>query len=439
MEANPVILKFSDFELFRTWLRLDMDAVTWQGHFAEEFEEFWQIFFAEGLSLAQMTERFQYVQHDIKTGPLSSWFNWLKTKLIVFVFTHFDLSLYQLCQEGHLDLAETANHIRLFFLDKYPHLEAALNEVFQVGNILSDNIYVDFKTLVDSYPALADMDGSIDYEIMPAMEITLYQEWKSFFRKLKKDLTHPQFNYAQIKTEASLKAQMKFVRELILMLLIGGILILGIRYFNQVYEKYLTDRISVYEPQFVWLDKTLKFINTTAESDALEKKNLVPKVNFDEIKASDVDREVERSLENSTSFGTETDVTLTSWDSLPKDFDATELEQSEYEEIKDGGYRDLFFGSKKVYRVIINAADSTGTRNKLSSILEKYGVEQADNVRPGMAAPGGFYYNLYVPRTNLKEFLAYVMEVDDATLYESRTVRSNPPGKNKLLIWIKTI
>lgn len=71
--------------------------------------------------------------------------------MIIFSFIHYDLNLFELCREGRLDMADTANCLRLFFLDKFPHLEAPLNEVFQVGNILSPNIYINFKTLVDSY------------------------------------------------------------------------------------------------------------------------------------------------------------------------------------------------------------------------------------------------------------------------------------------------
>ncbi len=382
-------------------------------------------------------ERFDYAQHEIKTGPLSSWFNWLRQKFIIFSFTHFDYHLFALCREGKLDLADTANSLRLFFLDKFPHLEVPLNEVFQIGNILSPNIYVDFKALVDNYAALEGVDGSIDYEVMPSMEITLYREWKSFYAKLKKDFGNPNFNYEQIRSEASLRTQLKFMRELGIMLVLGVVLIFGIKYANKAYEKYLINKIAVYEPQFMWLDKTLKFIRIS-DSDSPANQS-VPKINFDEIKSSDVDKEVERSLEDSSSFGTETDVTLTSWDALPKDFEATQLEQSDYEEVNAEGYRDFVFGSKKVYRVILNSADSRGARDKINTFLAKYGVEQADNVRPGMAVPGGFYYNLYVPLGNLKEFIASIMEVDEATLYESRTTRNNPPGKNKLLIWIKTI
>lgn len=438
MKQEPLILKYSDFDQFRTWLRLDVEAITWQGRFAEEFEEFWRIFFSEGISFIQLMERFEYAQHEIKIGPLSSWFNWLRQKMIIFSFIHYDLNLFELCREGRLDMADTANCLRLFFLDKFPHLEAPLNEVFQVGNILSPNIYINFKTLVDSYSGLQGIDGTIDYEVMPAMEITLYREWKTFYNKLKKDLMNPQFNYEQIRNEASLRAQWKFLRELLIMLAIGIVVIGAVKYVNQGYEKYLVNKISVYEPQFMWLDKTLKFIRIARDENS-EGTIEIPKVNFDEIKSSDVDREVERSLENSTNFGTETDVTLTSWDSLPKDFATTQMEQSEYEEINSEGYRDFVFGSKKVYRVILNAADSQGSRDKINALLSKYAVEQADNVRPGIAVPGGYYYNLYVPLSNLKEFIATVMEVGDATLYESRTARSNPPGKNKLLIWIKTI
>jgi hypothetical protein len=59
-------------------------------------------------------------------------------------------------------------------------------------------------------------------------------------------------------------------------------------------------------------------------------------------------------------------------------------------------------------------------------------------VRPGQEVPGGIYYNLYVPREFLQEFIEQVKSVDSSISYESRTrSKRNPPGKNKVFIWVK--
>jgi len=88
---------------------------------------------------------------------------------------------------------------------------------------------------------------------------------------------------------------------------------------------------------------------------------------------------------------------------------------------------------------MMTSVDLENSRKNLNNLLKKYNVQQADNVKPGTYVPGGVYYNLFVPREYLKEFLAQVMEVEESTLYESRTRRSNPPGKNKVFIWIKNL
>jgi len=115
------------------------------------------------------------------------------------------------------------------------------------------------------------------------------------------------------------------------------------------------------------------------------------------------------------------------------------MELSGYEEIKKGGFRDNRYGHKKVYRVMMKSADTLTTRSSLNKLIQRYGVEKGDNVAPGTFVPGGVYYNLFVPRKFLKEFLAQVSEQGDAILYESMTRGRNPAGKNKVFIWIKDI
>ena len=88
----------------------------------------------------------------------------------------------------------------------------------------------------------------------------------------------------------------------------------------------------------------------------------------------------------------------------------------------------------------MRSVDAFSSKERLDVLLKKYEVTRVDNVKPGKKVPGGMYYNLYVPREYLKEFMAQVMEFDDAVLYESRTrTGRNPPGKNKVFIWVKNI
>jgi hypothetical protein len=88
----------------------------------------------------------------------------------------------------------------------------------------------------------------------------------------------------------------------------------------------------------------------------------------------------------------------------------------------------------------MKTVDTPETKDSLNALLKKYQVSQVDNVKPGKEVPGGIYYNIFVPRVSLKEFLAQVMDMGDAVLYESRTRSGrNPPGKNKVFIWVKRI
>ncbi|MFA7614216.1 MAG: hypothetical protein WCY48_08250, partial [Candidatus Caldatribacteriota bacterium] len=72
-------------------------------------------------------------------------------------------------------------------------------------------------------------------------------------------------------------------------------------------------------------------------------------------------------------------------------------------------------------------------------LLERFGASQVDNVKPGTEIPGGIYFNLYVPSTNLKEFITRVSEFGDATIFESRSQGRDAPGKNRVFIWVKSI
>lgn len=431
---KEINLNKDDFNKFRTWLNLELEAITWQGRYKDEFEDFWTSFFIEGLSFEQLIQRFDYAYSQSKIGPLSSWFNWLKEKFISFAFINKDLSVRELSKMSGQSLSEISSILRNFFLEFAPHQEDRLSECFQIVHPANPNVNLTFSSL-QKIVQLPEIEvGTGPDEIMPSLEVTLYEEWSSFIAKMKKDIYHPSFDFRAIKNRASFREQLGIVKEVFILLIIGVALVYGVKYGNKFYEKYLVEKIGVYEPQFQWLDKALTF-KPTSTSNAKQNFSL----NIEDLDEVDDSKTFVNDFEEQR-FEVESEVVLTSWDSLPKDFSSADLEQSEYEELLKKGYRESRYGNTKVYRVMVKSVNLNSTKKRLNKLLNKYDVTRVDNVRPGQAVPGGAYYNIFVPRLHLKEFMAQVMNQEEAILYESRTrTRRNPPGKNRVFIWVKDI
>jgi hypothetical protein len=433
-KENQIIFSDEDFFSFKSWLRLNIQDVTWQGRFNDEFDEFWKIFFINGLSLEQVLERFEFAHRELEIGPLTTWFGWVKEKFLSFTFIFKKTSLLELSRESKISLPNLASILRNFFLGSFPRFHDYFSAIFQVGNVASSNLNLTFAQIKEELDLKMEFHGSQDDEIMPSMEVTLYEEWSIFLKKMKKDLYHNNFNLKRIKARASLKNHLVFVRDIFGILVVGFMLVVGIKEWNLWYEGYLTDQMKVYEPQYTRKDKVLSFRSENKKkfkSFELNEKDL--------DKVSEMEGLQKNEDEVEAQFGTESEVVLTSWDSLPRDFDIADLEHSKYEEFRKNNNRDTRFGNKKVFRVMMKSVDPSVSSEKLNVLLKKYKVTRVDNVKPGQSVPGGIYYNIFVPRDYLKEFLAQVMDLDEAILYETRTRGKNPPGKNKVFIWIKNL
>ena len=113
---NDLILYQDDFMKFREWINLNISEITWQNRYEEDFEDFWSLFFVEGLSLKQINDRFEYAVSNINTGPLVSWFSWLRQKLICYVFIFKDQGIYSISQQTGISYRVIANLFRDFFL-----------------------------------------------------------------------------------------------------------------------------------------------------------------------------------------------------------------------------------------------------------------------------------------------------------------------------------
>jgi hypothetical protein len=331
-------------------------------------------------------------------------------------------------------LPEIANSLRNFFLEHFPQVEESLSEIFQVSTVICPNVQKKFLNISKEMHLPEMLSGSHPDDVMTTLEITLYKEWGELFSRMKKEFLAPGLNLAELKRKATFKRQIMMVREVVLLVILGGVAIMGIKFFNQWYEKRLTDSISIYEPRFAWLDRTLVF------KEREESERAAFSVEVKDIDEVDDSQNLLGDSGEEVRYDVESDVVVTSWDSLPRDFDTAGLERSDYEEQGVSGYRDSRYGNTKVYRVLMRSQDTLRSKSVLNRLISQYSVTQVDNVRPGMAVPGGIYYNLYVPREYLKEFVAQVMDVGESVLYESQTQsRRNPAGQNKVFIWVKSI
>lgn len=429
------ILTYEDQTAFKEWIGLNLNSISWEGRYLDDFNQVWELIFEPGIQISDQFSFFSSLNHFLTQGPVISWFKWLRSKLICYLFVNKAYSLGDLSTLAGLDQMELSIILRDFLTDRYSHLEEVINEKFQVNQLLAINSDIKFKDLQDYITDKDSIRGSTEDEVLKDLEVTLYSDWE----KLKDSLVKKKNNIYQtekaLANKNKLRQQIRFVRELVILFIIGGILIFSIKIGNKAYEDYLIEKISLFSPQFFWLDKNLSFKNDFAAKKKIN-------IQLDELEKLEQleSKQVFKDINQVTRFEVESDVVLTSVDSLPKDFEVADLEQSNYEEKKKGGYRDSRYGRRRAYRVMMTSVDPDKTREELVKALSKYKVEQVDNVRPGTKIPGGIYFNLYVPRVSLKEFLSHVSSFErEATILESKTRFGGKQNMNKVFIWIKSI
>jgi hypothetical protein len=432
---DEIVFTQSDFQEFRQWLNLNLDGLTWQGRFKKEFESFWDGFFATDLTLKNLMDRFEYAAREVKIGSLSSWFTWLRNKFLCYVFIFKGPTIYELATMAQASPSLIATIIRNFLFDEYPHLDRYLSSIFHVGNILSPNLVTTFLQIKNEMQIEAPPLGSNDDEIMPSMEVTLFEEWSGFVKKMNTDFNRKKLSFSEIRDRAGFLKQMRVIQEVALLLFAFTITIYAVKGVNVWYEKYLLNKVSIYEPTFSWLNKSLVF----KSSD--KKPTNEFKLNFNEIK--DITKgEKLTEFFDPEKYEEETEVTLSSFDKTPKDFSGVDNEASQYEGDAENpnGYRETKGGTTKVYRLMMTSSNTYGTRDKLSALVKRFQGEAVGDSVPGMDVPGGVYYNVYIPRKDFKDFMTETMKGETSKLFESNTSNvKNVPGKTRVFIMVKSL
>ncbi|MBY0518331.1 MAG: hypothetical protein K2P81_15585 [Bacteriovoracaceae bacterium] len=420
---------------FGQWLNLNLASLAWEGKHRHAFDEFWQAVFGIGQKATHSIERLDYAKKIVKTGPLYSWLSWLQDRFHIFAFAESDMKLVDYCKEASIEESWLAHILREYFLSLIPHKQDEINEILELGNILSENRQETFKQMMTALELTKlDRHGDED-DMMLSLEVTLFPQWQILLKELKKDLYQLRFDWARLKRKLSWGRQIKFFREVMILLTVSLSLIMGLRVANSWYEGYIIKRIKLLEPTFFGLDLTMLYRpedrsqrNIELSNEEIDKLERIEGAkSFEEIKDVRFDPESD-------------EVTLTSVDEIPA-FSAGDGETSEYEENQKGGYRDAGagVGKNKAYRVLMAAVSPNELKEKILPMLKDYKTTALGNVKPGTAIPGGIYFNLLVPSNQLKSFLGTVSGLGDATIFESNAREKTAPGKNRVFIWVKSI
>ena len=429
------ILSEHEQVVFRDWLELSLNNITWEGRYINEFNSFWENMFPESISLHNQFNKLEFARSYVKSGPLVAWFQWLKEKLVCYLFLFKGYDIQQITFYSGFNESEVALMLRSFFVERFPHLEEEFNAKFQLSHITCENIHTTFEKIIEDFSIDRTLRGTLEDDVLKSLEVTLYEDWVQLNENLKQKKVEQKEVINEVKKNFSFKKQVKFFQELILLFIIGGALIFAVKVGNKWYEDYLVKKITLFEPNFFWLDKNLSF---KSENPLGNKEIELSYKELEELEKLE-NKKVFKDNEGTSRFEVESDVVLTSVDSLPKDFNVANMEQSSYEEKRKGGYRNMRYGRRRAYRIMMTSVSPKNTKRELAELLEKYKVKQVDNVKPGKEIPGGIYFNLYVPRKVIKEFLSHVSSVEESTILESKTVFGGPAGTNKVFIWIKSI
>jgi hypothetical protein len=428
----------TDFENFKTWLDLDINSIAWEGRYADSFSGFWESFFKDSIEPLELNERFSYAKKIAKSGPLISWLNWLFEKFICFSFIQKNFSVRELAILFDLEERYVATVLRDHFIKVHPAYEDLINEKFQISNVSSENLFLTFSELEVTLGSEATKKGTFDDDILSHMEVTLYPDWPNLVKELRKDMLSLKLDFDNFKKKAAFKKQIRFVQEVIVLLLILSVIVFALKNTNKWYEDYLVNKITLFEPNFFWLDKSL----TYQEQDLLAQQQInLSNKELDELEKIEA-QQVFTDEKNESRFDPESDVVvLNSVEDVPKSFSDAETEQSAFEENKKGGYRDSSYASsnKKAYRIMFAAVAPNEIKDQILPLMKSYGINQVDNVKPGTQIPGGIYFNLQVPSKNLKDFMTRVTTLGEATIFESRSQGGDQAGKNRVFIWVKSI
>lgn len=421
--------KFTELKIneFRQWLNLVDSDLTWTNSQKEIFDSFWLLAFRSPnnlpMNLKQVHEKLEQLEAGVVSGTLAQWLRWLRNRLNCYVFIFENINLRDLALDSDYRINDLAYILRDFFISEYPDYRLYFDKYFNVGNHLSENLYISFQK-IQQFSGLKKHSKCLNHSsMMNSLEVPFFEDFevlleKSIRREKKWRFKKP------IKKMILFKAHT--IKYMLGIFFLVFIILFGFSRLSDWYQRYLSEKISLSIP--VFYDENLLNENWTLYDRQKDKKHYQK-----ELKLS-FDHE-DRLL--GTRSETESDMIVTSLDELPKNIKKALYDSSDYEEAKRGGFRDYRYGRSRAYRLFINTYEPHKTRKQVESLLSQAPYKKVDNIPLGKKIPGGHYYNVYLANTEVKSFFKAFEE--SGKVYISKTPRPGPRGMSHLFIWVKKI
>lgn len=431
---KPILFSKEDVTNFMKWTGLNDRSITWKGQRSKDFYIFWEVIFLEKASFSDLCLRIDRLLEIVSNGPFFSWLEWLKDQLIVYFFVEKEVPLDAFLMTQKV-VPEKKVIITLcnYFVAKFPKKSAFFNNFFQINNVFLPKYEdINFEKIKKELNLTKSVSGVLDDDFMVDLEVTLFPEWDKVFSKITNELNLNRPDYWKTRKLDFLKSLSLFIRDIAVVFTVSVIFLKTTYWFLTHYENQLLNQIELFTPDIFKKEMTLTF----RKSGPTTKREVEE---FDEVKKI---AEKDSSEENFfyDRQDPESDVFVTSIESMPQDFTYSEYEKSNYEELLNVGLRDDVHGQRKVYRILLTTQDAHNAKNKIDELIQNYKGKPVNTVRPGTFVAGGIYYNLFLP---LKEVKPFIMDVNhfnsEMRLYVARTQRPLPPDQARVFVWVKII
>src|SRR5690606_41234656 len=95
----------------------------------------------------------------------------------------------------------------------------------------------------------AKSKGIFEDDILANVEVTLYPDWANLVKELKKDILSLKVDFEKVKKKAGFRKQIRFIQEVVVLLVILGVAILVLKNTNKWYEQYLVNKITLFRSE----------------------------------------------------------------------------------------------------------------------------------------------------------------------------------------------
>ncbi|MBF0359838.1 MAG: hypothetical protein HQK49_02450 [Oligoflexia bacterium] len=412
-----------------------------------EFEQFWQLFYVDELSLAELGERYRYVLNKFNFGPKGLWFKWLYEMHICFIFVRKQISIEQLSIELSIPPKDLIFILRDFFLRHYPEQENFFNHTFSLSTFLTDNLKTTFNDIdqqINSMGKISPVGIEDDDKDQNLIELFSPKEWKNILRKLHKDLYKSRstgVKASSILRRENLWHQFVIFIELMIFVLVAFAAIMLLRWGLKTYEDYGEKKLALFAPDFLWPEQSMIY-------EIPYQKNRIANISdVEDITKIREKKFLPNNFDDDERFETESDLAASSTDdinSLPENFhNQTSEESYKNSMLKRREFRDDQSGKNKVYRLVMRTSDVEKSSQRIEKLISRYSAEKISVNKSMVSASvdalraGGEYYNLYVSKEILKEFVANISSSEESVLYVTKSSKEGPVDKSKVFIWLK--